>query len=121
MRAPPDNRNAGLAPGVETDRQSSGQHSDSRSGPALQGPDIVIAIIEKDARTQVRVVLSSWRGKTKIHVRQFDPGPIAGQWWPSGKGAALDVERLPELVEALKEAESEARRIGLLPGDGRAA
>jgi hypothetical protein len=76
-------------------------------------PDIIVTIIEKAANAQVRVSLSSWRGKTKVHIREYNPGPVAGQWWP-GKGACLDVERLPELVKALQAAELEARRLGLI-------
>jgi hypothetical protein len=83
-------------------------------------PDIVIAVLEKGANVQVRVTLSSWRGTTKVHVREYKPGAVAGQWWP-GKGACLDVDRLPELVAALQAAEVEARRLGLIPDQGRAA
>jgi hypothetical protein len=76
-------------------------------------PDVTIAIVEKGANAQVRVTLSKWRGRTKVHVREYNPGAIAGQWWP-GKGACLPVEKLPELVKALQDAEADARHRGLL-------
>ena len=76
-------------------------------------PDIFSITLQKGARAQVRVVLSIWRGQTKVHVREYDPGAIAGQWWP-GKGACLDIDKLPELLLALTKAEAEARRLGLL-------
>jgi hypothetical protein len=80
--------------------------------------DITVAVIEKDARAQVRVTINTWRGTTKVNIRQFDPGAVAGTWWPSGKGAALDIEKLPQLVEAIRKAEAEARRLGLLSARG---
>jgi len=83
-------------------------------------PDITIAILDKSANAQVRVTLSQWRGQTKIHVREYNPGAVAGQWWP-GKGVCLDVERLPELRAALEEAEREAHRRGLLSMQERVA
>ena len=77
--------------------------------------DIIIAIIEKSANTQVRVTLGQWRGRTKVHLREYHPGAIAGEWWP-GKGACLDIAKLPQLVKALNDAEVEARERGLLVG-----
>ena len=59
------------------------------------------------------------QSQLKIHVREYNPGAIAGQWWP-GKGTCLDVERLPELIAALQKAQAEARERGLL-SEGRAA
>jgi hypothetical protein len=47
-------------------------------------------------------------------VREFTPGALAGSWWPSSKGATLDVSKLPELVSALQDAEAEARKRGLI-------
>jgi hypothetical protein len=82
--------------------------------------DVTIAIIEKSFHAQVRVTLNSWRGQHKVHVREYTPGALADQWWP-GKGACLDVEKLPELLEALQKAAVEAPKLGLLFDDWRAA
>jgi hypothetical protein len=83
---------------------------------ALQtNPDITIASIDVSRRVQVRVILSEWRGRRKLHIREFHPGPIADTWWPSKQGVALDLERLPELIEALHTAEVEAISRGFLP------
>jgi hypothetical protein len=83
-------------------------------------PDIVVAEIAKGATSRVRVVLSTWRGQHKVHVREFTPGVLAGDWWPSNKGACVDVHHLPDLISGLQAAEAEARRRGLLT-EGRAA
>jgi hypothetical protein len=83
-------------------------------------PDIVIAIVQKSPVIQVRVTLAQWKGKTKVHVREYTPGPLPDQWWPS-KGTCVDVERLPELVEAIQKALAEARRMGLLRDEERSA
>ena len=85
----------------------------------MTAPDTTIAIIEKGASTQVRVVLSIWRGQQRLHIREYTPGAIAGQWWPSSKGASLDVRRLPELLDALHQAEAELVILGLLPNCSR--
>jgi hypothetical protein len=77
--------------------------------------DITIASIEVSWRAQVRVTLSEWRGRRKVHVREYHPGPVAGTWWPSKQGVALDLERLPELVEGLQFAQSEAAARGFEP------
>jgi hypothetical protein len=78
--------------------------------------DIMIASIEVSWRAQVRVTLSEWRGRRKLHVREYHPGAVQGTWWPSKIGVALDIERLPELIQALGAAEAEAVKKGFLPG-----
>ncbi len=78
--------------------------------------DIMIASIEVSWRAQVRVMLSEWRGRRKLHVREYHPGAVQGTWWPSKVGVALDLERLPELIQALGAAEAEAIKKGFLPG-----
>jgi hypothetical protein len=82
-------------------------------------PDLFVAVVEKGASSQVRVTLAKWRGQGKVSVREFAPGAIAGTFWPTAKGATIDVDKLPELIKALQAAEAQARDGGLLP-QGRA-
>jgi hypothetical protein len=117
-RAPPENANAaqlaggGVAKLVKEDKSNSSY----TTKPSHKSSDITIAAIEVSWRAQVRVILSAWRGRTKLHVREFHPGPVAGTWWPSKQGVALDMERLPDLLRALQDAEAVAIKKGFLPG-----
>jgi hypothetical protein len=64
----------------------------------MSSPDITIGVIQKTAGVQVRVTFTPWRGQTKLHLREYHPGPVPGDWWPSKIGVCIDVARLPELV-----------------------
>ena len=52
---------------------------------------------------------TGWQG-----VDETDPDDGDGERRPTRKGLCLRVERLPELLEALRKAEEEARKAGLL-------
>ena len=80
----------------------------------MTAPGTTIAIIDKGACAQVRVVLQSWRGAHKVSVREYSPGPVSGSFWPTNKGATLGVAKLPELIAALQAAEARVRSLGLL-------
>ncbi|GEM_PF-1273214 len=84
-----------------------------------RSPDITVAIIDRSASVQVRVTLLTWRGEHKISVREYTPGPISGTWWASDKGVTLDVDKLPELIAAMRNAEAKAVSAGML-SKGRA-
>lgn len=76
--------------------------------------DTIIRSIYKNNREQIRVTLGTFRGLDVIDLRVFaDKGPEA-EPEPTLKGVCTSIERLPELREALEEAEVEARRRGLL-------
>jgi hypothetical protein len=77
-------------------------------------PDDHIAIVQKNASTQVRVVISAWRGEHRIEIREYSPGPVNGTWWPNSKGITLDIEKLPQLLQGLRKAEADAVRRGLI-------
>jgi hypothetical protein len=77
----------------------------------------VIATIPKNSREWVRVALDEYRGVNLIDVRVLvELNPETGLPVPTKKGVSLKVEKLPTLIEALRDAEVEARRLGLLPG-----
>jgi hypothetical protein len=107
-------RSAGSA--IFSDRYYPTKFSSTEEVQMTSSPDITVAVFEVSWRAQLRVTINTWKGKTKIHVREFNPGAVPGTWWP-GKGACLDVERLPELVQAIRKAEAEARRMGLIPAE----
>jgi hypothetical protein len=78
-------------------------------------PDLTVATFPTSQRTEVRVVISDWRGQRKLRFQEFTPGPIAGSMWRSGNGVSLGVEHLAALVDALQKAEAEARKRGSSP------
>jgi hypothetical protein len=86
----------------------------------MNGPEIAVAAIRKNSREEVRVTLSPWRGRNLFHVRMYVPG-LTGEMRPAREGICLDVAQIVELIAALHSAETEARRLGLLPDDGSVA
>jgi len=77
----------------------------------------IIATIRKNASESVVVSLAEFKGYHLVDARVhsvFNPGDDPK---PTKKGVALRVEKLPELIEALKDAEAEARRRGLIGGE----
>jgi Transcriptional Coactivator p15 (PC4) len=63
----------------------------------------VIAKIETTRSNSVRVQLSTWRGETKLELRPYC-ATIADVPMPCGPGVTLPIEKLGELLEALKAA-----------------
>jgi len=124
MQAPPENANGACqgAAAIKTSHNRTDTLApsfDSRQGLRANSPDVFTAIVEKGDSCQVRVTVSKWRGQGKVSVREFTPGAISNTWWPTAKGATIDVDKLPELIAALQRAATEARRLGLL-SKGRA-
>ena len=81
-----------------------------------------IAIVEKNAIEEVHVDLSEFHGHDLIGIRiwaNYDSADKPKR--PTKKGVTLRVERLPELIAALKEAERQARGAGLLSAQDKAA
>jgi hypothetical protein len=72
-----------------------------------------IAILRKNAAEEIRVGLSQFNGHDLLSIRVWRAGgsePI-----PTKAGIACKVTLLPELIEALQQAEAAARAAGLLP------
>jgi hypothetical protein len=122
MCHPPPNKKQGpdWRSGPEKVVGKSNNYSITPRGPETQelsrrpSPDDHIAIIDKNASTQIRVVISAWRGQHKPEIREFSPGPVNGTWWPNSKGVSLDINDLPQLLQALRKAEAEAVSRGLI-------
>src|SRR4051812_21356144 len=101
--APPNASKPATAQTVDGPREvhavQADKHLDTGIRPASQGtPALFCAAIQKSSAVQVRVVINAWRGHFKLHIREHTDGAIQGEWWPTAKGATLDLERLPELL-----------------------
>ncbi len=74
--------------------------------------DETIGRIEKNAREEIRASFSEFKGHQLIDLRVYAvDGDDAS---PTKKGIAVKVDKLPELARLIADAESEARRRGLL-------
>ncbi len=80
-------------------------------------------IIEKNKAEELRVALKRYKGHDYVDIRTYvEPYADEGQGRvPTKKGVTLALTKLPELIAALQQAESEARAAGLLPNQDRAA
>lgn len=76
----------------------------------------IIGRIEKNCREEIRVSLDSWKGFNLVALRVFYRDD-AGAMKPSKAGLVFRVEKLPQVLAALQEAQAEARRRGLLGGE----
>jgi len=82
--------------------------------------DRTIATFPKSSIEEVRITLGTYRGYDLVSARIWTDADDGGDRRPTRKGLTLRVERLPELVAALRQAEEEARRVGLLEEDSEA-
>ncbi len=75
----------------------------------MSQPDPVpVAVIPKNTKEEVRIALSSFKGRNLIDVRTYavwgdDPAPR-----PTRNGVSLSVDRLPDLIAALQSAAATA-------------
>lgn len=79
-----------------------------------------IAVIEKNRAEELRICLDKFKGHDLVSVRVWCDAYSGTAKVATKKGVALAVDRLPELIAALQQAESEARRRGLLAAEDRA-
>ena len=75
--------------------------------------DKTIAVIEKSRTRDIRVSLATFRGTTNVDIRIFAVAN-ATERVPTKKGLTVPPCRLGELINALQEAEREARKAGLI-------
>jgi len=57
--------------------------------------------ISKGHATELRVLLTEWRNQRKIELRDYT-AIIPGCYFPAGAGVTLPLDKLDELIEALK-------------------
>lgn len=79
----------------------------------------LVACVQKNQREEIRISLSRFKGVDLIDVRTFVNfgGTPDDERNATKKGISLKVERLPELLDALKAALETARAQGLLDAD----
>ena len=79
----------------------------------------LISTIPKNAREQIRVALDEFKTKdatyNMVSMRTFFED--GGEYRPGRNGLNVRVELLPAIVAALRDAETEARKAGLLEGE----
>ena len=61
----------------------------------------VVHVIRKSPRQEIRVSLSTFKGRTFGDLRLFVPNE-QGEWIPTQKGCTVGVEQLPELEIAVR-------------------
>jgi hypothetical protein len=64
----------------------------------------VLTTLSKGDTHEIRVTIKAFRGAQYLDIRQHwrDDG---GEWHPTKKGVSLNVEYVPDLLEALQRAE----------------
>ena len=81
-----------------------------------------VAVIEKNQIEEIRVALSKYQGHDLVGVRIWANYDSANsEKRPTKKGVNLRVDKLPKLITALREAESQAIEAGLLAPADQAA
>ena len=74
-----------------------------------------LATIRKNAVEEIRIELTQFNGHDLLNVRVWtDPRNGGSERIPTRAGIACRVALLPEIIEALQQAEAEARARGLL-------
>ena len=69
--------------------------------------------IAKSHASRLRISLKDWRGVVSVDVRECTAN-IPGAFWPTSMGVALEISKLPKLIDALRAVEAEAIARGLL-------
>jgi hypothetical protein len=74
-----------------------------------------LAVIRKNAREEIRVELSGYKGYDLVNLRVWaDPLHAGSGRIPTKAGIACNVALIPDLIAALRKAEAAARQAGLL-------
>lgn len=81
--------------------------------PTIPEPIIVAQFFKNRRKDIIRATLKTYEGTPLIDLRQFYTDK-EGKVQPSGKGIAVHVRRLPELLDALRKAHAKAIELGLI-------
>jgi Transcriptional Coactivator p15 (PC4) len=77
--------------------------------------DRIVATLTKNATEDLRITITEYyQGKPLLDLRVFTKYRTTGEVGPTKKGVTVKVELLPDLLAALRHAEAEARKMGLL-------
>lgn len=79
-----------------------------------------IRSFEKNKTEEVRVELTEYQGHDLVSARVYATRDATGERVPTKKGLTLSIQKLPDLISALQEAEREARAAGLLESSAAA-
>ncbi len=94
-----ENRKARVdGPGLEIGLAKNGTPTDTKHRANNRS---LIAAIDTGHSSQVRVHLYRWREQTKIEIKHYT-ATVPKCFMASGVGVSLDIEKLPELIDALK-------------------
>ena len=74
----------------------------------------VISQITKNAREEIFLSLSEFKGRRLIDIRVHVPGEQEGDWVPTRKGVSLAVTLYPAFKQALAQLEEALIKQGLL-------
>jgi hypothetical protein len=79
----------------------------------MTGP-CVIASLDKNRRERLRVALDTWQGVNLLDLRVTVDLGSSGVQTATKKGVAMNVALIPQLRQALADAETQARDLGWL-------
>jgi hypothetical protein len=74
-----------------------------------------IATIQKNAREEIRIELSEFKGHNLLNMRVWSDKDGGNARIPTKAGIACKVTLLPALISALQKTEAAARAAGLMP------
>ena len=81
--------------------------------------DVIVGIIPKNQREDIRVTLSNFKGHDLVGARIWFKSK-EGAPRPSSKGITVNVKVLPQLIGLLEQDEKKAIELGVLdPDDGQ--
>ncbi len=81
-----------------------------------EGLPLVIMRVRRSARVSVQIKLTVFKGQPILEVRNYWREKD-GSWRATRKGLSLGVKHIPALADALAQAETIARSMGLLPNN----
>jgi hypothetical protein len=84
-----------------------------RRGKAQRPSLKITGEIQKFHCCRLRIGISSWRGQHKVELRDCS-ALIPDIYFPDANGVTIEISKLPELIEALRVAQTEAKKRGLL-------
>ena len=79
----------------------------------------VVGQFEKNSREEIRVQLREFKGHQLLDIRTFYFTSEGGEPKPSPKGISLAIRLMPQLKEAILEADRVLKEAGLMDSDGQ--
>jgi len=77
---------------------------------------INVAVIGKNQREEVRIMLDTFKGAQLVDMRVFSAFTSNNIMMPTKKGLSLRVEMLSDLIDALSQARDQAEILGWIGG-----